>query len=200
MEIPDRAGSVSQVGNGFPCPVGIRPTFPVHQILQTFPFVARVCDALDFIFLFAVLRDVGGARGSHRLARKAFAIWFYARDVDNGVDAHGAGKVELDSVSPNQLRDGIGTQPSLRQLPRGARETEVVGGEPDLISDGICRGVRSMPICLREDVSVRFDQIVVGAGEAIRKFFCRRRFGNAGLCSHAGYVRTSELEGGELCG
>ena len=35
MEVPNSIGGVSQVGDGFPCAIGIGPTFPVHQILQT---------------------------------------------------------------------------------------------------------------------------------------------------------------------
>ena len=141
MEVANSVSGVSQVGNGFPCAVGVRPTFPMHQILQPFSFVAGVHKELDFVFLFAILRDVGGARGSHRLTRKAFAIWFYAGDVDDGVNAHRAGKTEFDGICPDQLRDGIGAKPALRQLPRSPWETEVIGGEPDLISDGICWSV-----------------------------------------------------------
>ena len=57
-----------------------------------------------------------------------------------------------------------------------------------------------MPICLSEDASVRFDQAVVSAGEAISEFLRCGCFCYAGLCSHARRVRASELEGGELRG
>ena len=141
MEILDRISSIAQIGHGFPRAVGIGPTFPMHQVLQTAPCVARVNDAFDFVFLFAILCDVGGTGGSHRLTREAFAIWLYAGNVDDGMNAHRAGKTEFNGVSPNQLRDGIGAEPSLRQLPGGMRETEVIGREPDPISDGVCRSV-----------------------------------------------------------
>ena len=71
---------------------------------------------LDFVFLFVVLRDIGGTRGSHRLTWKTFTIWFYVGDVYDGVDVHRAGKAELNGVGPDQLRDGIRAEPSLRQL------------------------------------------------------------------------------------
>ena len=70
-----------------------------------------------------------------------FAIWLYAGDVDDGVNAHRAGKAEFNGVGPDQFHDSVGAKPTFRQLPRSARETEVIGGEPDLISDGICWGV-----------------------------------------------------------
>ena len=112
MEIPNRVSGVPQVGNGLPGSIRVRPTFPVHQVLQMLAFVARVHDMLNFVFLFAILRDGGGARGSHRLTRKAFAIWLYVRDVDDGVNAHRVGKTELNGIGPDQLRDGIGAEPS----------------------------------------------------------------------------------------
>ena len=45
--------------------------------------------------------------------------------------------MEFDSISPDQLCDGIGTKPLFQQLPRGMRESEVISGEPDLISDNV---------------------------------------------------------------
>ena len=57
-----------------------------------------------------------------------------------------------------------------------------------------------MPICLSEDASVRFDQVVVSAGEAIREFLRCGCFCYAGLRSHARRVGASELEGGKLRG
>ena len=141
MEVPNSIGGVPQVGNGFPCVVRVIPSLPMYEVLQTLSFVARVHDALDFVFLLTILHDVGGARGSHRLTREAFAIWLYAGDVDNGVNAHRAGKTVFDGVCPDQLHDGIGTEPPFRQLPGSSGETEIVSGKPDLISDGICRSV-----------------------------------------------------------
>ena len=88
VEITDSVGGVSQVGNGLPRAIRIGPTFPMYQVLQTPSFIARVHNAFHFVFLIAILRDVGGARGSHRLTRKAFAIWLYTRDVDDRMDAH----------------------------------------------------------------------------------------------------------------
>ena len=64
-------------------------------------------------------------------------IRLYAGDVDNRVNVHGVRKAKFDGVGSDQLRDGIGAEPSLRELPRGARETEIVGGQPDTISDGV---------------------------------------------------------------
>ena len=52
-----------------------------------------------------------------------------------------------------------------------------------------------MPICLREDASMRFDQVVIGTSEAIREFLRRWGFYDAGLRSHARRVRASELKG-----
>ena len=57
-----------------------------------------------------------------------------------------------------------------------------------------------MPICLREDASVRFDQVVVGTGEAICESLRCGCFHHAGLRSHARRVRASELERGKLRG
>ena len=117
MEVPNCGSSISQVGNWFPCAVGVGPTFPMYQILQTLAFVPRIHDTFYFVFLFAILRNVGGPGGSHRLTREAFAIWLYAGDINDRVNAHRAGKTEFDGVSPDQLRDGIGAEPSFRQLP-----------------------------------------------------------------------------------
>ena len=64
-------------------------------------------------------------------------IWLYPGDVDDRMNAHRAWKTEFNGVGPNQLHDRIGAKPSFRQLPGGMRETEVIGREPDLISDGI---------------------------------------------------------------
>ena len=68
-------------------------------------------------------------------------IGFDTGNVDNGVNTHRVWKMEFDSVGPDQLHDGIRTKPSFQQLLRGAREMEVISGEPYLIPDGICRGV-----------------------------------------------------------
>ena len=76
---------------------------------------------------------------------------------------HGTGKTVFDGVSSDQLHDGIGTKPSFRQLPRGSGKAEIIGGKPDLIPDGVNRGIRAMPICLVKDVGMRLDQVVVGA-------------------------------------
>ena len=84
-----------------------------------------------------ILRDVGGSRGRHRLAGESIAVRFYVGDVNDRMDAHGAREAEFDSVGSDQLRDGIGTEPSLRELPRGVRKTEIVSGQPDMISDGV---------------------------------------------------------------
>ena len=112
MEVPDSVGHIPQVGNGLPGTIRVGPTLPMHQVLQMPSFIARVHDAFDLVFLFAILRDVGGARGSHRLARELFAIGFYAGYVYDRVNAHGAGKTEFDGVGPDQLHDGIGAEPS----------------------------------------------------------------------------------------
>ena len=198
MEISDSVGGVPQVGHGFPCAIRIGPTFPVHQILQTLAFVARVNDAFNFVFLFSILRDVGGARGSHGLTREVVVIWLYTGDVDNGMNVHRAGKAEFNSICPDQLRDGIGTKPAFRQLPRSSGEMEVIGGEPDLISDGICWSIQTMLIGLHEDARMRLDQVVIGAGEAVCKFLRCWGFCHMGLCSHTRRVCASELEGREL--
>ena len=57
-----------------------------------------------------------------------------------------------------------------------------------------------MAIGLREDASMRFDQVVVGTGEAICEFFRSRSLYYTRFHSHARRVRPSELEGGELRG
>ena len=92
---------------------------------------------LHLVFFLAILRDVGRAWSSHRLAQQAFVIWLYAGDINNGVNAHGAGKTEFNGIGPDQLCDEIGTFPSLRELVGGAREVEIVGREPDMISYSI---------------------------------------------------------------
>ena len=78
-------------------------------------------------------------------------VGLYAGDINDQVNAHGAGKVEFNGVCSNQLRDGIGAKPPFRQLPGGTRETEIVCQKPDSISYGICRGVQVQPVCLGED-------------------------------------------------
>ena len=113
MEVANSVGGVPQVGNRLPCAIRIGPSFPMHQILQALPFVARVHDAFNVVFLIAILRDVGGTRGSHRLTRETFAIWLYTGDVDDGVNTHRAGKTEFHGIGPDQFRDGIGAKPSL---------------------------------------------------------------------------------------
>ena len=117
VEVADRVGSVAQIRHGFPHPIRFGPTFPLHQVLQVLAFVAGIDDALDFVFLLSILCNIGGTRGSHRLTRKAFAIWLDTGDIYDGVDMHGAGKTEFDGISPNQLCDGIRTKPAFRQLP-----------------------------------------------------------------------------------
>ena len=67
----------------------------------------------------------------------AVVIRFYMGDVNDQMNAYGVEKTEFDGVCPNQLCDGIGTKPSFRQLPGGAREAEIVSREPDLIPYGI---------------------------------------------------------------
>ena len=57
------------------------------------------------------------------------------------MDAHRAGKTEFNCIGPDQLCDGIGAKPSFQQLLRGAREVEVIGGEPDLIANSIHQGI-----------------------------------------------------------
>ena len=141
VEVLNSSGGISQVGNWFPGPISFRPTFPVNEILQALAFVVQVNNPFDFIFLFAILHNIGGAWGSHRLTWQVFAIWLYAGDVNDGVNAHRVGKTQFDGIGPDQLCDGIGAKPSLQQLPRGARETEVISGKPDLISNGICWSV-----------------------------------------------------------
>ena len=64
------------------------------------------------IFLLTIFCDIGGPRGRHRLAREMVAIGFYTGDVNDRVNAHRAGQAEFDSVGPDQLRDGIGAEPS----------------------------------------------------------------------------------------
>ena len=141
VEVANSVGGVPQVGNRLPHAIQVRPTFPMHQILQPLSFVAGVHDAFDLVFLITILCDIGGAGCSHRLTRKMFMIRLHAGDVYDGVNAHGAGKMVFNGVGPDQLRDGIGTEPSFRQLPRGSGKSEIIGGEPDLIPDGICWGV-----------------------------------------------------------
>ena len=38
-------------------------------------------------------------------------IWLYTGDVNDRVNAHRVGKMEFNSVGPDQLHDGIGTKP-----------------------------------------------------------------------------------------
>ena len=47
-------------------------------------------------------------------------------DVDDRMNAHGVGKAEPDGIGPNQLCDGIGAKPALREFPGGSRKTEIV--------------------------------------------------------------------------
>ena len=64
-------------------------------------------------------------------------VRLYMGDVNDRVNVHGVRKVKFDGIGSDQFRDGIGAEPSLRELPRGARETEIVGGQPDMISDSV---------------------------------------------------------------
>ena len=48
------------------------------------------------------------------------------KDIDNWVNAHGAGKMEFDGVGSDQLRDSIGTEPSLREFLGSMRKMEIV--------------------------------------------------------------------------
>ena len=73
-----------------------------------------------------ILRDMGGTRSRHRLTWKMIVIGFYAGNVYDWVNAHGVGKVEFDSVGPDQLHDGIGAEPSLQELLGGLRKMEIV--------------------------------------------------------------------------
>ena len=60
-----------------------------------------------------ILRDNGGTGGRHRLTWEAITIGLDMGDIHDQVNAHGAGKTEFNSVGPDQLRDGIGAEPSL---------------------------------------------------------------------------------------
>ena len=172
----------------------------MNKILQPATFVLEVDNVIIFIFLFVVLCDIGGAWGSHRLTWKAFAIWFYSGDVNDGVNAHRVGKTELNSIGPNQLHDGIGTKPPFQQLPRSMRKVEVISGEPALITDGICQCVQARLICLHENVGMCFDQVVIGMREAISKLLGSGCFHNLVCKAHTRRVGVSELERGELHG
>ena len=74
-----------------------------------------------------IFRDNGRAGCSHRLARETVAVWFNMGDINDRVNVHGTGKVEFDGIGPDQLHDGIGAEPLLQELPRSAREAEIVG-------------------------------------------------------------------------
>ena len=86
---------IAQVGNGLPGPISFRPTFPMHKILQPATFVPGVNDVVNLVILLTILCDMGGAWGSHRLTWQVFKIWLCSGDVNDGVDAHRAGKVEF---------------------------------------------------------------------------------------------------------
>ena len=72
-------------------------------------------------------------------------------DIDDQVNAYGAGEMEFNGICSNQLCDGVGTKPSLRQLLGGVRESEIVCRKPDLIPHGIRRGIRVQPVRLGKD-------------------------------------------------
>ena len=44
-------------------------------------------------------------------------IRFNTGDINDRMNADRAEKAEFDSISPDQLRDGIGTKPSFQELP-----------------------------------------------------------------------------------
>ena len=198
VELTDSIRGVVQVRCRFPGPISFRPTLPVHEILHSLALVAQVNNVLHLVFLFAILHHVGRTWGSHRLAQQAFAIWLDAGDVDDRMDVHRAGKMEFNSISPDQLCDGIGTKPSFRQLLGGVREMEVIGGKPDLILNGICQGVQAGLIHLCEDAGVCLDQVVISVGEAICELLGSRGLHCLVFHAHMGGVSTSELEWGEL--
>ena len=142
MELTDGIRSVVQVRSRLPSLISFGPSLPMNEVLHSLALVARVNDVLHLVFLFAILHDIGGTWGSHRLTRQAFAIWLDVGNVDDRMDVHRAWKTEFDGVCPDQLCDGIGTKPSFQQLPRSAGKTEVISGKPDLIPDSICWGIR----------------------------------------------------------
>ena len=127
MKVTNGSHGISQVGNWLPGAVSVGPSLPVNKVLQTLAFVPGVHHIFHFVFLLAVLHDNGRARGSHRLTQKTITIGFDTGNVYDQVNAHGAGKAEFDGIGPDQLRDGIGAEPSLRELPGSTRKAEVVG-------------------------------------------------------------------------
>ena len=127
MKVVDDFSGISQVGNWLPGLVSVGPPLPVNEVLQVLALVPRIHDVFHFILLLAILHNGGGSRGRHRLARETVAIRLDVGDVYNRVDAHGVGKVEFNGIGPDQLHDGIGTEPSLQKLPGSPREAEIVG-------------------------------------------------------------------------
>ena len=101
VEVVDSICSIAQVGKRLPGLISFRPTLPMNKILQLVFLVLGVNNVVDFIFLFAILCNIGGTWGSHRLTWQVFMTWLYSGDVDDGVNAHRVGKVELDSISPD---------------------------------------------------------------------------------------------------
>ena len=112
VEVLNSISSISQVGNWLPGLISFRPTFPVVKVLQAPALVVQVNNELHFIFLFAILCNIGRVWGCHRLTQQAFRIWFDTGDVDDRMDAHRVWKMEFDGIGPDQLHDGIGAKPS----------------------------------------------------------------------------------------
>ena len=69
MKVPNSRSGISQVGYRLPGPISIGPTFPVHQILHTLSLIVGISDVLHFVFLFAILHNIGGARSSYMLSQ-----------------------------------------------------------------------------------------------------------------------------------
>ena len=90
-------------------------------------------------------------------------IGLHVGNVYDWMNVHGVGKMKFNGIGPDQLRDGIGTKPSLREFPRGVGEMEIVGQKPDAISCGIRWSIRAQAVCLSEDAGMSFDQVVIGS-------------------------------------
>ena len=99
----------------------------MDEIFQALAFVPRVHYIVHFIFLIVILCDSGGTRSHDRLPWEMIVIGFYTRDVNDWMNAHGAGKTEFNGIGTDQLHDCIRSEPSFRKLPGGMRKMEVVG-------------------------------------------------------------------------
>ena len=141
----DELLSVLQVVAGFPSVLRFVISFPFDEVLELVAEVLGTEDFLHHVF-FYVFNDDWRWRGLNATRDGIFDVRRKERDMEDRMDLHAGGELELVGMRGYLSKDFIGAQTFSCELLRRTIRVDVRGFQPDLLSNFVAGALLMLAI------------------------------------------------------